>query len=161
LTFATRSSYGMVLFTTSLSLSQLPSLNVSSKQSAYTILQQGWLRCCSQFFDILPHCLRLFDLLPHCFLLRQVGFQHLCPNDSSSLVHWWQHTLSQVPDSFRRGFDSLLLLVSWEVWKKRNRRIFDSTSSTPSQLLQLIHDVGNSWIAAGFRSLAPLFVTAP
>jgi hypothetical protein len=65
------------------------------------------------------------------------------------------------PDSFRRGFDSLLLLVSWEVWKERNRRTFDSASSTPSQLLQLIRDEGNSWIAAGFRSLAPLFAAAP
>jgi hypothetical protein len=50
-----------------------------------------------------------------------------------------------------------MLLVSWEIWKERNRRTFDNIFRTPIQLLPSIRDEGNSWIMAGFRSLAPLF----
>jgi hypothetical protein len=59
-----------------------------------------------------------------------------------------------VPEHHRRGFDSLVLLVSWEVWKERNRRTFDGHSMTPTHLLGVIRDEGDSWIAAGFRGLA-------
>jgi hypothetical protein len=52
-----------------------------------------------------------------------------------------------------------VLLVSWEIWKERNRRTFDGNSRTPTDLLALIHDEGDSRIAAGFRSLTPLFAT--
>jgi hypothetical protein len=52
-----------------------------------------------------------------------------------------------------------MLLVSWEIWKERNRMTFDGNNRTPTDLLALIHDEGDSWIAAGFRSLMPLFAT--
>jgi hypothetical protein len=89
-----------------------------------------------------------------------VGFQHLRPNGDSSLVDWWQQAWAEVPESFRRGFDSLVLLVTWEVWKERNRRTFNNNSKTPAQVLALIGEEGDSRIADGFRSLALLFAVA-
>ena len=86
--------------------------------------------------------------------------QHLCPSDESVLLDWWQQERMRVPESFRRGFDSLVLLVSWEVWKERNRRTFDSSCKTPTELVSLIRHEANDWIAAGFRSFAPLFTPA-
>ena len=90
----------------------------------------------------------------------RVGFQHLCPSDESVLLDWWQQERMRAPESFRRGFDSLVLLVSWEVWKERNRRTFDSSCKTPTELVSLIRHEANDWIAAGFRSFAPLFTPA-
>lgn len=72
----------------------------------------------------------------------------------SRIVEYWLQTRGMVPEHHRRGFDSLVLLVSWEVWKERNRRTFDGHSMTPTQLLGVIRDEGDSWIAAGFRGLA-------
>ena len=89
-----------------------------------------------------------------------MGFQHLRPNDDSSLVDWWQQAWVEVPESFRHGFDSLVFFVSWDVWKERNRRTFDSNSKTPAQVLALIHEEGDSWIAVGFQSLVSLFAVA-
>jgi hypothetical protein len=66
-------------------------------------------------------------------LLAHVGFRHMCLNGDSSLVDWWQHARAEVPESFRHSFDSLVLLISWEVWKERNRRTFNSNSKTPAQ----------------------------
>lgn len=55
------------------------------------------------------------------------------------------------------GIDSLVLLVSWELWNERNRRTFDNSGRMPTQVLALIRDEVDSWITAGYRSLAPLF----
>lgn len=50
----------------------------------------------------------------------------------------WPHTSGLVasfrarhpdPDHLHAGFDSLLLLVSWQLWKKWNSRVFDSKAS--------------------------------
>lgn len=65
-------------------------------------------------------------------LLARVGFVHLCPNDNSSMVDWWQQALARILETFRRGFDSLVLLVAWEVWKERNRDTFDNIRKTPA-----------------------------
>ena len=93
-------------------------------------------------------------------LLARVGFQHLCPSDESVLLDWWQQERMRVPESFRRGFDSLVLLVSWEVWKERNRRTFDSSCKTPTELVSLIRHEANDWIADVFRSFTLLFTPA-
>ena len=53
---------------------------------------------------------------------------------------------------FRGGFDSLVLLVSWEVWKERNRRTFDNVCSTPAQLVVAIRDEDLAWVAVGFSA---------
>jgi len=54
-------------------------------------------------------------------LLSREGFMHLVPSDDSRLADWWQNTRSSIPKHFRRSFDSLVLLVSWMVWKEWNR----------------------------------------
>ena len=64
---------------------------------------------------------------------------------------WW------LSSGFRKGFDSLVLLVSWETWKERNRRTFGGAPSSVAQVLQGIQQEGAEWVSAGFRSLAPLF----
>jgi hypothetical protein len=45
-------------------------------------------------------------------------------------------------------------------WKERNRRTFDNISKAPAQVVALIIKEADSWVAAGYRSLAPLSVTA-
>ncbi|XP_066391907.1 uncharacterized protein [Miscanthus floridulus] len=87
-------------------------------------------------------------------LLSREGFMHLVPSDDSRLADWWQNTRSSIPKHFRRSFDSLVLLVSWMVWKERNRRTFDKITKTPSQLVALILEEADAWIAACFRCLA-------
>jgi hypothetical protein len=78
----------------------------------------------------------------------------------SSLADWWQQTRTAVPEIFRHSFDSLVLLVPWEVRKEHNRQTFDNNTKTPAQVFALICEEADSWIAAGFRSLALLFAAA-
>lgn len=79
------------------------------------------------------------------------------PNNDSRLADWWQETRSDIPGSLRRGCDSLVLLVSWAVWKEHNRRMFDNVVKSTAQVFTMICEEGDSWIAAGYRSLAALF----
>ncbi|OQU81847.1 hypothetical protein SORBI_3006G129532 [Sorghum bicolor] len=87
-------------------------------------------------------------------LLSAIGLVHLLPSDASRLVGWWQESRALLPHNLRRSFDSLVVLVSWSLWKERNARTFDNTSCTPPQTLAKIKEEANAWLAAGFRGLA-------
>ena len=93
-------------------------------------------------------------------ILSTVGLQHTVPSPSDTLVDWWLEARKQVPGALSRGFNSLVLIVSWELWKERNRRTFDGVCATATQVLLRIRTEGESWIAAGFSKLAPLFALA-
>ena len=92
----------------------------------------------------------------HC-LLRAVGLQQLTPQQNATLSEWWQQTRQALPSTFRRCFDSLVLLTLWMLWKERNRRVFEAMSRTPHQLFLLIKEEADAWIGAGFNSLSALF----
>jgi hypothetical protein len=66
---------------------------------------------------------------------------------------WWQRSRSALPGRIRQAFDSAVLLVTW---KERNRRTFDRTCMTTTQLLCSIVEEPNAWIAAGVRPLSLL-----
>jgi hypothetical protein len=89
-----------------------------------------------------------------------VRLQHLVPLDDSCLSERWQNTRTAILKPFKRSFDSLVLLVSWKVWKERNQRTFDSITRTLAQLFTLILEDADAWIVVGFRCLASLIVLA-
>ncbi|CAN6373551.1 unnamed protein product [Urochloa humidicola] len=88
--------------------------------------------------------------------LQQLGFATVTPT-TGSLQVWWTHLRRQVQAQKRKGFDSLFALVSWQIWKERNARVFRGATSQPRQLLQQIKIEGDNWISAGARQLGCLF----
>jgi len=91
-------------------------------------------------------------------LLVKAGQQHLGPGHDSTVADWWLQTRDAVPDTFMRAFDSLVLLVSWVIWKERNNRTFNNATKTTIQVLALISDEIDSYIAVGYWCFASLFV---
>jgi hypothetical protein len=91
-------------------------------------------------------------------LLSRVGMEHLALAEDSSLADRWQTTRLSIPKHLRRSFDSVVLLVSWMVWKERNRHTFDMITKSPAELVVLILEEADAWIAAGFRCLVSLVV---
>jgi hypothetical protein len=60
-------------------------------------------------------------------LVTWIGSQFPPPTrwmPSASTSDWWLQ-ITTVPDTPRKGLRSMTLLVSWEIWKERNNRIFD------------------------------------
>jgi hypothetical protein len=41
---------------------------------------------------------------------------------------WWQNDNERVPSESRKGFNFLVLLGSWCIWKHPNSRVFDGAS---------------------------------
>jgi hypothetical protein len=76
-------------------------------------------------------------------VLELAGLQQLMDDlGDGDVSAWWLQRRLLLDSVKRRGFDSLVLLVSWEVWKERNARI---------------HDEGSQWIDADFTSLAAVW----
>lgn len=69
---------------------------------------------------------------------------------------WWTTSRKLLPKELRRGFDSLVLLAGWLLWKERNATTFNRVASTPAQLVAAIHLEAALWVAAGYRHLAVL-----
>jgi hypothetical protein len=74
---------------------------------------------------------------------------------SASPNDWWLQ-ITTVPDTPRKGLRSLTLLVSWEIWKERNNRIFDRRGASVPSFVNRIRDEVSLWIAAGGKVLAGL-----
>ncbi|XP_066391720.1 uncharacterized protein [Miscanthus floridulus] len=93
-------------------------------------------------------------------LLHSLGSLATAPQQDSSLLDWWLLGRATLPQALRRSFDSLVLPVSWCLWKERNRRTFDHRSLMPPELLCCILDEANAWIGAGYGCLALLTASA-
>jgi len=101
-------------------------------------------------------------LLLSCVFSREVWFRLLsftnlqqhAPGLDDTLVDWWLGTRNVIRADMRKPFDSIVLLVTWEIWKERNRRTFDGASRPCSLLLTRIREEMESWVAAGYRLLS-------
>lgn len=71
-------------------------------------------------------------------------------------MSWWTSSRKWLPKELRRGFDSLLLLVGWLLWKERNVRTFRRIASSAQQLVEAIEQEVSLWCAAGYKHLAGL-----
>jgi hypothetical protein len=81
-------------------------------------------------------CLQEVDSVSHvlmgCVFARQVWFRCLqtfglelaIPTASDSLQSWWFEARKRFGKKEKRGFDTLVILISWRLWKQRNARVF-------------------------------------
>ncbi|XP_066333406.1 uncharacterized protein [Miscanthus floridulus] len=82
---------------------------------------------CDQAQETAPH------LLLSCVFSRQIWalvFSHLnlvvdVPVNSSSFSAWWGKVIRAAPNQWRKGLNSLIILVAWEIWKHRNSCVFE------------------------------------
>jgi hypothetical protein len=71
-------------------------------------------------------------------LLLAMGSLTMAPQLTSTLLDWWLLGRASLPQPLRRSFDSLVLLVTWCLWKEHNRRTFDHKSMSPAELFTTI-----------------------
>lgn len=80
---------------------------------------------------------------------------------SDSLKDWFINLSKAAPSSSREGTSSLFMLVCWEIWRERNRRIFRKECKSVPQILVLIQDEAAMWATAGNRGIQRLLSRQP
>lgn len=72
---------------------------------------------------------------------------------ADTLKDWFLNMVTAAPRASRQAAISLYMLVCWEIWCERNRRIFRSQYKTVPHVLSLILDEAALWAYAGNKGL--------
>jgi hypothetical protein len=60
--------------------------------------------------------------------------------DPVHIKAWWEETSMKVPATERRRLNGMVIYIFWNIWKERNRRIFNNISETGLQVAARIKD---------------------
>jgi hypothetical protein len=60
--------------------------------------------------------------------------------DPMHIKAWWEETARKVPATERRRLNGIVIYTFWNIWKERNRRIFNNTSETGLQVAARIKE---------------------
>ncbi|GJN01549.1 hypothetical protein PR202_ga18823 [Eleusine coracana subsp. coracana] len=81
----------------------------------------------------------------------------LAPSPNSDCFQdWWRRANKRTTKEVRRGLNSFDILVAWELWKQRNRCVFDAAQPQVHTLVKHIKEEATLWAAAGAKKLARL-----
>ena len=85
-----------------------------------------------------------------------------CPNlmqdigsGKPTVLEFWNSAVNSACSS-RQGLMTAAILITWEIWKERNARVFNNKFVMPSILVQRIKDEAKNWILAGAKKFATL-----
>ena len=76
----------------------------------------------------------------------------LAPVANDNLESWWGSTRKLIRKETRKAFDSLVILVCWQLWKQRNARVFHpatpsiSASELVSRILDELREIGRAHV---------------
>jgi hypothetical protein len=71
--------------------------------------------------------------------------------------NWWSMAEGLVPVLHREGFNTLVILVAWWIWKHRNACVFYDVSLNTNTVLQQIHEDAMLWELTGAKALRKLW----
>jgi hypothetical protein len=79
------------------------------------------------------------------------------PLQEVSTEQWWNGSVQGRPKNISRRLASILMCTAWNIWKERNRRIFQGLFTTPTQIFCMIKDelLVSEVALGGRRSAAP------
>jgi hypothetical protein len=130
----------------------------SDRLRRHNMPNSGLCAFCEQEDETIQHLLMQcpFSREVWCMVLRAAGLQRQTPGLASTIPDWWMSLRSRIPKDGRRGFDTLVVLVLWSLWKARNDIVFQRKTSTVLEVCAKIREEGQSWVIGGMPRLAPL-----
>jgi len=108
-------------------------------------------------------------LLVACVFSRQVWFtalqtynpQTLAPLNDLFFFDWWMATSTRVDGLVKKGFDSILVLGAWTIWKHRNHCVFNGITRDVSCVVSVIREDLRQWSFAGARGVSHALGSSP
>jgi hypothetical protein len=87
-------------------------------------------------------------------IMSKVGLQGCAPGPNDVVFQeWWKSAERVMPNCKKKGFNSLVMLVAWWLWKHRNACVFDKASPDISRIIQHIQEDATLWCLAGAARL--------
>ena len=114
---------------------------------------------CDQAAETIQHILIrcVFSREVWTLIFQKLGLLALAPQPgSSSFIRWWCRFRKAVPKELRKGLNSLIILVAWEIWKHRNSCVFDNSRPSVEEVLKAVNVEGGLWCLAGASKLQEL-----
>jgi hypothetical protein len=62
------------------------------------------------------------------------------PQRSLNLETWWENEMRDLSSKQKKDRAAILIYTTWNIWKERNRRIFERKTATPTRVMQLIKE---------------------
>ena len=91
-------------------------------------------------------------------VLDKISLQQISPLPHDQVFHdWWASAEARVPKPARSGFNSLVVLVAWSLWKHRNAAIFEGAAPSLVRVAQDIAGEATLWCMAGAKGLSGLW----
>jgi hypothetical protein len=83
--------------------------------------------------------------------LLAFGIDRQIPSQVDSMQTWWLQARECFSSKDRKGFDTLVILISWRLWKQRNARVFQNLNKQYSVegLIDQITQDWEQWATAG------------
>ncbi|KAL6626269.1 hypothetical protein ACP70R_029995 [Stipagrostis hirtigluma subsp. patula] len=104
---------------------------------------------------LLTTCVFARDFWFH--VLAPFGFQRCVPSQSeASFAEWWRRSRKRIPKDKRKGFNTLIVMGAWLLWKHRNACVFDGARPCLSVLLRAFREEYQLWCFAGAKGLTAL-----
>jgi hypothetical protein len=89
--------------------------------------------------------------------LQPMGMLQLVPQRGMRCFkQWWCASSSSVQDQLRKGFNTLVMLGAWVIWKHRNSCVFNSATSSVAAALLVAKEEALMWSMAGANDLSLL-----
>nr|TKW00080.1 hypothetical protein SEVIR_8G085700v2 [Setaria viridis] len=70
-----------------------------------------------------------------------------------SLNDWWARAENDVDSDVRKGFNSLIILGAWTIWRHCNDCVFNGASPRVATALILVKEDAQLWSMAGAKGL--------
>jgi hypothetical protein len=90
-------------------------------------------------------------------LLQPLGLLQLVPQPwDEGFEEWWSASSSMVQEELKKGFNTLVMLGAWVIWKHRNACVFNGAVPSVVAALLVAKEEALMWSMAGARGISLL-----
>ena len=116
---------------------------------------------CDQAEETVQHILVscVFAWRAWTLILHELGLPAIVPQPGCTrFSNWWCQSIKSVEKNLRKGLNSLIILVTWEIWKHRNECDFEGVVPCVQQVRHVVVEEGSVWCLAGASALQDLLL---
>jgi hypothetical protein len=92
-------------------------------------------------------------------ILSKFGLLPIAPLlDCTHFSNWWSQSIKSVGKDMRKGLNSLIILVAWQLWKHCNSCVFEGSRACVQNVVLAVGEEGRTWCLAGASALQDLLL---